>query len=348
MRRRRVFILTSQGCDMASTDFRVRVKNIRSDARALIVRLREERLAKSRFARKAEDTAMPVIMALQPSPVLTLQSETIVPSRRFRTKSAVAMQENTPAPVLSGDKSADLATTVLSVDAVTAIEPLRAKNKKAKSESWKKKFVPVPETLPESDPPNVGTALPDIAAEPVVNYEKTIADQVLPALNVMAVTIADRKNADRRSRRTKPVKASPAIDATQSEHTVVNKKKVVIGKSAKKLPASSALTPAKKLCVTDHLGITPAEPWEPADEPVRQQALVPIKTITRRPEGLASLSNVPTLGPGMIWRLNQLGLETLHDLADVEAGQLRAALGPVGKLVKIEDWIHYARQVASA
>lgn len=338
---------------MPSTDLRAHVKNIRSDARALLARLREERMAKSRFARKPEDTVMPAITTLQPSSVLTLPSETIVPSRRFQTNLATAMQENALAPILSGGKMSDLATSVLSIDVVTAIEPLPAKKKKGKSASWKQSFVSVPEILVESEPPNASTTLANISAEPVMNYEKTSTDQVLPPPKVTAVAIAEFKSTDRRPKRTttvgeKPVKASPAIDATQPEHTVVDKKTVIIEKLAKKLPASSALIPSKKPYSTARPEITLSVPCEPNDEPACQQSLIPIKTVTRHPEGFASLANVPTLGPGMIWRLNQLGLETLHDLADVEAGHLRAALGPVGRLVKIEDWILYARQIASA
>jgi hypothetical protein len=55
------------------------------------------------------------------------------------------------------------------------------------------------------------------------------------------------------------------------------------------------------------------------------------------------ISLVPSLGPGMIWRLNQLGLHTLQDLADHSTEELRGKLGPVARLVRVEAWIAFAQ-----
>jgi hypothetical protein len=64
---------------------------------------------------------------------------------------------------------------------------------------------------------------------------------------------------------------------------------------------------------------------------------------TRSGRANETISSVPTLGPGMIWRLNQLGIVTLGDLAMAEVDDLRARLGTVAKLVRVENWIVFAR-----
>ncbi len=59
------------------------------------------------------------------------------------------------------------------------------------------------------------------------------------------------------------------------------------------------------------------------------------------------LSVLPTLGPGMIWRLNQVGLHTTGDLADADAERLRESLGGVAKLIRVEKLIELARSSQS-
>lgn len=56
-----------------------------------------------------------------------------------------------------------------------------------------------------------------------------------------------------------------------------------------------------------------------------------------------SVGMVPSLGPGMVWRLNQLGLRTLADLAAADAEDLRVKLGKLGRMVNVEQWIAHAR-----
>jgi hypothetical protein len=55
-----------------------------------------------------------------------------------------------------------------------------------------------------------------------------------------------------------------------------------------------------------------------------------------------------SIGPGMLMRLRQLGLQTTADLARADAGQLRSALGDISRLVDVETWINTARQTATA
>jgi len=62
---------------------------------------------------------------------------------------------------------------------------------------------------------------------------------------------------------------------------------------------------------------------------------------------LPGIETVPTLGPGLIWRLSQAGIHTMADLAASDADAIRSKLGQLGRLVKVEDWIAYARSIVA-
>jgi predicted flap endonuclease-1-like 5' DNA nuclease len=62
---------------------------------------------------------------------------------------------------------------------------------------------------------------------------------------------------------------------------------------------------------------------------------------------LPGIETVPTLGPGLIWRLSQAGIRTMADLAASDADSIRTKLGQLGRLVKVEDWIAHARAVVA-
>jgi hypothetical protein len=55
------------------------------------------------------------------------------------------------------------------------------------------------------------------------------------------------------------------------------------------------------------------------------------------------LDRLPGVGPGLIGALRRAGLCGLADIAALEAGDLAARLGPVGRLVPAADWIAAAR-----
>lgn len=57
----------------------------------------------------------------------------------------------------------------------------------------------------------------------------------------------------------------------------------------------------------------------------------------------SSIVHVPTLGEGMVWRLRQLGIETLGDLAVEKPDSLTSRLGTIGTLVRADLWIEFAR-----
>ncbi|MCQ4159978.1 hypothetical protein NON00_08545 [Roseomonas sp. GC11] len=51
------------------------------------------------------------------------------------------------------------------------------------------------------------------------------------------------------------------------------------------------------------------------------------------------------LGPGMRMRLQQLGYNSLEDLAHADPGRLRQALGEISRLIDIDGWIARARRL---
>lgn len=59
--------------------------------------------------------------------------------------------------------------------------------------------------------------------------------------------------------------------------------------------------------------------------------------------GPGSLQMLPGIGSGMIWHLNNAGIASLDDLATADPDTLKARLGQIGKLQKIDEWIHFAQ-----
>ncbi|MEO1067355.1 MAG: hypothetical protein AAFW47_08245 [Pseudomonadota bacterium] len=63
---------------------------------------------------------------------------------------------------------------------------------------------------------------------------------------------------------------------------------------------------------------------------------------------LRSLGDIPGLGAGMIWRLNQLGIMNVDDLAASDVAALTHRLGAVGRLVNVALWVALAKGEASS
>lgn len=57
----------------------------------------------------------------------------------------------------------------------------------------------------------------------------------------------------------------------------------------------------------------------------------------------SSVATIPTLGEGMVWRLKQLGIETLDDLAKHDIEDIKSSLGPIGQMVRADLWISFAK-----
>jgi hypothetical protein len=84
--------------------------------------------------------------------------------------------------------------------------------------------------------------------------------------------------------------------------------------------------------------------------PVAIELPPPVALAPKAPEGPianpAPLSQLPALGPGMVWRLNQIGVATVGDLASASPDVLRDKLGAIAKLIRAETLIGMARSHA--
>ena len=56
------------------------------------------------------------------------------------------------------------------------------------------------------------------------------------------------------------------------------------------------------------------------------------------------LAIIPGAGPGLVWMLNQCGVDSLSDLASEDAASLSARLGVVGQLLDVSQWIMFAQE----
>jgi predicted flap endonuclease-1-like 5' DNA nuclease len=94
-----------------------------------------------------------------------------------------------------------------------------------------------------------------------------------------------------------------------------------------------------------------AEPvQEPAPAPGAEPGAEPGAVLHfQRPEPArepTDLRRLPGAGPGLVWALGQAGIACLADLAPLEADELAARLGPIGRLIPAEAWIEIARAAA--
>ena len=64
-------------------------------------------------------------------------------------------------------------------------------------------------------------------------------------------------------------------------------------------------------------------------------------------EPATDLARLPGAGPGLIWALERAGVMSLAALAALEAQDLAARLGPIGRLVPAEAWIATAREATA-
>jgi hypothetical protein len=113
-------------------------------------------------------------------------------------------------------------------------------------------------------------------------------------------------------------------------------------------PAAADVPPAPKASKKP-AGKPRAKKPVPAPVQALQQALAETFTAAEAVVSAAtahaqqSVSSVPTLGPGMVWRLNQLGVATLGDLAAQDSDALKRQLGRLGRMVNVDQWIAYAK-----
>lgn len=61
--------------------------------------------------------------------------------------------------------------------------------------------------------------------------------------------------------------------------------------------------------------------------------------------GASSLTCVPTLGSGLVKRLEDLGYTSLADLASADPAEIARGLGPLGRLLRPDLWVAFAQGV---
>jgi len=86
---------------------------------------------------------------------------------------------------------------------------------------------------------------------------------------------------------------------------------------------------------------------KPAEEVIAvEKAPTPPAKETVTPTAVDDLKGIKGIGPGMEKRLNEAGIYTYAQLASKTPAELREALGDVGWLAKVEEWIEKARELA--
>ena len=109
-------------------------------------------------------------------------------------------------------------------------------------------------------------------------------------------------------------------------------------------------TPDMQQRFAESAGLQPLEPVKRDETSKTSEALATVPAMTPQlglGGALSGIEAVPTLGPGLVWRLSQAGIRTMSDLAACDATSIRTKLGQLGRLVKVEDWIAHARSVVA-
>lgn len=84
---------------------------------------------------------------------------------------------------------------------------------------------------------------------------------------------------------------------------------------------------------------TPRAPASPSPSPTRPEV---------RPARDLPLATISAIGPGLAWKLQNLGILSLGDLATADPVALRNGLGPLGTLVRLDLWIEEAKQILAS
>ena len=345
--------------------YRSRVQDIRAEARSLIGRLRTERLAKSRFAPKADvSVALPSPSKAEidawtgGAPVIVPAKPDVAPAPRVFAPPVPVPSPSIPAPkaqvaaaelpeiiarakAAEADKPARKATAPKAAAPKTATPKTASLKLLATSMPVEKKAVqkaaarkgavpaapaPVIEILPETVQETSQVAAPETAK--VVMPAKPDAGR--PEKGRIAAW----------AKTVKPAKvASIAIPPSPEPATASAPEPAAsVAQATVKTPEAVAKTQPKTLqkSLQETLASAPAKRDIPKPVKAHARATTP------------SVALLPGIGPGLVWRLEQSGYKTLEDVANAGTEELAAKLGAVGKLVKIDRWIDFAKQAIAA
>jgi predicted flap endonuclease-1-like 5' DNA nuclease len=151
---------------------------------------------------------------------------------------------------------------------------------------------------------------------------------------------AEAKPARKKSSKPKPLPKAAAAEAEPAPS------------KPKKTPAPKAVKPAKKepapvaiLAPAPMLEVIPDAPMPEAvlDAPIKARA----PRLTKPKPVSDSISMLPGIGPGLVWRLNRLGIATFADLAASDVARIRHGLGRLHRLAPLDHWIAHAVNAAA-
>jgi predicted flap endonuclease-1-like 5' DNA nuclease len=233
-------------------------------------------------------------------------------------------------------------------------ERLAASRHRTKSVSAKKQGAKVATPVTKPKPPVTSI----LASRKIQSAVKplTVTDPVVPIVSQRTAEIPRPEHAEAKAvqptaaRKVKKAETAPVVEVsvpstvavppvstgqpksniqTRKSHKLAEPKKAVKHKQADR-PLGEITADAVPTLVEPAAGADASPPDVQLQKPVRTRSIEP-------------LTAIPALGPGMIWRLSQVGVQTLGDLAVIEADDLRTRLGAVAKLVRVENWIDQAR-----
>jgi predicted flap endonuclease-1-like 5' DNA nuclease len=106
-----------------------------------------------------------------------------------------------------------------------------------------------------------------------------------------------------------------------------------------------ARTPLAEALLTLLEETRPAEVVSGEPVPVAAEPATTIIADPASPKAPTSLEHLTMIGPGLRWRLSQLGVTSLDDLVAVDRAELKAQLGEIGRLVNLTTWVNAARLI---
>jgi predicted flap endonuclease-1-like 5' DNA nuclease len=297
--------------------YQARSREVREQSRSLMQRLREERASKSRHVPRA---APAIESAVSVSPQKPAEESAIIASRSIRAAAAPAGPAN--------DARNDI------------VPPTPAKAKAAKRKPRQKAAPAAVDTAPCAAPELLDSALAPAA-------ETSFAPQA------PIVARAPRKPKAAKQASVPKEAAMPARDVDAPQMDVPAIEAAADPAAAPETPTPSIQrAPAKPRKMRAHASVAAiiADGLEPVNALQQAVAAAMGAQIAPSPDlamqgfrGGQPVTAVPSLGPGMVWRLNQLGIRTLGELAACDAEDLRTRLGKLGRMVNVDQWISFAR-----
>ena len=309
---------------MARQDhIRHHVAKVRTEARSLIQRYRDERIEKARARASSRDQL--------PEDAAASIEESV--SEAISTLTGFAVD---PASLIEASgylASPDIERFVR--DAAARHSPQR----------------PAPASKPEAEqgPTGADGGAPPAAAEssPVGGVSMPQVGQAFLAalkdpsqlLGLEPLLVAPRRAAPRARHNTATPQQSHAAPpaAPEAAPSVAAAQNFVVLSTAQ--ASALGLTP---------LIVTPAaRPDRKTEADAREPASRPAPAARPRSEGIP-ISILASVGPGLTLKFGELGITTLEDLAGADEQQLRQKLGPIGALIQLDTWIAQARNLVAA